>query len=88
MVKTVLYVVVFIFQLVLTLAAVVNIAELRERLEKELNVARARFRIRHGFPPRLLDAPDTDTNALPIQNGDRINVEILPDPNEGKIKCI
>ena len=68
-------------QLTLSLEGDTTYSDLQAKLESELNVAPQRQRIKHGFPPRELVAPSEDKQdePLPIQHGDRLTVEILPD---------
>ena len=66
---------------------------LMDKLTTELMVNADRLRVKCGFPPKLLE-PKTATagqeegkgeeEVLPIQHGDRLSVEILPDPNARK----
>ena len=60
---------------------------LQEILTKELNIDPPRQKIKYGFPPKELKPPEEgkEEEALPLQHGDRITVEILPDPNEGNL---
>ena len=56
-----------------------------EHLEKELKVSKSGMKLRHGFPPREL-GPHKDGEEelpLPLQHGDRLTVEIAPEPEPG-----
>ena len=70
----------------MTLEANITYASLQAQLDKEFSVPAARQRIKHGFPPRELQAPSSELaeEPLPINHGDRITLEILPDPAAGK----
>jgi deubiquitinating protein VCIP135 len=55
---------------------------LQDAIHKELGIAPADQKIRFGFPPRLLQAPQEgkEQEPIPIQHGDRVRVEVLPPP--------
>ena len=87
----------FIFQLMLTLPPRPSFSVLMDKLTTELMVSAERLRVKCGFPPKLLE-PNTATageeggkgeeEVLPIQHGDRLSVEILPDPNARKLLAV
>ena len=74
----------FYFQLMLTLEKETTYAGLQVILTRELDVAAPRQRIKYGFPPKEMRPPTEgrEGDPLPLQHGDRITVEILPDPNQ------
>ena len=74
-------------QAMLTLSSTVTFDSITLQLSRELNVPINRLKIKYGFPPKLLQAPaDGKKDAvLPIQHGDRLSVEILPDPDQGML---
>ncbi|CAH1785484.1 unnamed protein product [Owenia fusiformis] len=53
-----------------------------EKISLELDIPKHRQKIRSGFPPKVLQAPDENHQMEPLalQHGDRVSVEILPDP--------
>ncbi|CAB4042378.1 deubiquitinating VCIP135, partial, partial [Paramuricea clavata] len=54
-------------------------ADLQETILAELGIPNERQKIRYGFPPRVLKAPEDEHATLPLTNGDRVSVEELPD---------
>ncbi len=74
--------------MMLTLDATISYQALRERLQQEFEVPLDRQKIKHGFPPRELHPPgegESMEEPVPLQHGDRITLEILPDPQTGKV---
>ncbi len=69
----------------LTLEGDTTYASLQSRLELELGVPPASQRIKYGFPPRELKAPNegNEEEDLPLQHGDRVTVEVLPEVKKG-----
>lgn len=60
-------------------------AALQERLVAELGVPVHRQRIKYGFPPRDLHPPaeGQEDDPVPLQHGDRLTIQILPEPKQG-----
>jgi len=75
-------------QLMLTLPLTVTYASITDQLSRELDTPLGRLKIKHGFPPKVLQAPaddvDGDDVIVPIQHGDRLSVEIAPEPGIGE----
>ena len=73
----------------LTLVSEVTFSELQKLIYQAVDVPADRQKIRMGFPPKILEPPgegEEDT-VIPLQHGDKIALEILPDPNEMK-ECV
>ena len=57
---------------------------LQQQLFKELAIPPVQQKIKHGFPPRELMKPEAlEKTPVAIQDGDRLMVELLPDPEAG-----
>uniref|UniRef100_A0A4W3GDQ5 Deubiquitinating protein VCPIP1 n=2 Tax=Callorhinchus milii TaxID=7868 RepID=A0A4W3GDQ5_CALMI len=71
-------------QATLILQASVKFSELQESIAKEFNLPLHLQCIRYGFPPKELHPPKEgrENEALPLQHGDRVSVEILKDNKE------
>lgn len=71
-------------QLMLTLSATVTYAALTQQLSSELDAPVDRMTIKHGFPPKMLQPPaaGASDDALPIQHGDKITVDISSETNQ------
>ncbi|XP_069134071.1 deubiquitinating protein VCPIP1-like [Argopecten irradians] len=70
-------------QVMLTLTEDLTFDGLQQRIQSSVNVPPSRQKIRIGFPPKELKPPaeaDSD-KLLNIQHGDKISVEVLPDPS-------
>ncbi len=69
----------------LTLDAEMTHAALQERLVAELGIPAHRQRIKYGFPPRDLQPPPEgqEGDLVPLQHGDRLTIQILPEPKQG-----
>ncbi|XP_071490949.1 deubiquitinating protein VCPIP1-like [Diadema antillarum] len=68
----------------ISLASRTSYSQLQALIEAKLHVPPARQRIKHGFPPKELRAPpvgEEETAPLLLQNGDKLTVEVLPDPS-------
>ncbi|XP_070565133.1 LOW QUALITY PROTEIN: deubiquitinating protein VCPIP1-like [Ptychodera flava] len=73
-------------QLMMSLETAITYKELQMKIEQELLVPAERQKLKYGFPPRDLKAPEEgkDDEPVPLQHGDKVMIEILPDPNEPK----
>lgn len=67
----------------LVLDASTTYSQLQTLIESKLHVTPSRQRIKYGFPPKELRAPPSgeEGTALPLRNGDKLMVDVLPDPN-------
>ncbi|EDO31070.1 predicted protein, partial [Nematostella vectensis] len=56
--------------------------QLQDAIHKELGVQPEHQKIRYGFPPRTLSPPEegNEGEAVPIQHGDRVMVEVIIPP--------
>ena len=68
----------------LTLVSDVTFFELQKLIYQAVDVSADRQKIRMGFPPKILEPPGEGEEdiAIALQHGDKIALEILPDPNE------
>ena len=72
----------------LTLKMDTTFRQLQISIEKELDIAVDKQKIRHGFPPRELHPPECgkEDDPVPLQHGDKVMVEQLlppePDPTQ------
>ncbi|XP_033752592.1 deubiquitinating protein VCIP135-like [Pecten maximus] len=77
-------------QVMLTLDKDLTFDGLQQMIQSAVDVPPSRQKIRVGFPPKELKPPaDSDSDQLlNLQHGDKIAVEVLPDPlsNEGRSK--
>ncbi|XP_006824972.1 deubiquitinating protein VCPIP1-like [Saccoglossus kowalevskii] len=73
-------------QSMMSLDVAITYQQLQDKIETELNVPKERQKIKYGFPPRELKPADVgkDGDTVPLQHGDKVMVEILPDPNQQK----
>ncbi|XP_051879716.1 deubiquitinating protein VCPIP1 isoform X1 [Pristis pectinata] len=71
-------------QATLTLQVSVTFSEFQESIAKEFNLPPHLQCIRYGFPPKELHPPKVgfENDALPLQHGDRVSVEIMKDIKE------
>lgn len=71
-------------QAMLTLQAHTTFHELQKSIAKEFSVPTAQQCIRYGFPPKELAPPKAgeETQAVALQHGDRVTVEILRAPEQ------
>uniref|UniRef100_T1J3E2 Uncharacterized protein n=1 Tax=Strigamia maritima TaxID=126957 RepID=T1J3E2_STRMM len=66
-------------QLQLSLESITTVKRLKQELEDRLGIPMAQQKILYGFPPREF-TPSGDGCSLPFQHGDKLSVEVLPDP--------
>ena len=79
-----LYLCAFVFiQVMLTVVKDVTYSELQLLISEKVDVPPERQKIRHGFPPKVLEPPAEGEEDKPvdIHHGDKLTLEILPDPN-------
>ncbi|XP_059915142.1 deubiquitinating protein VCPIP1 [Gadus macrocephalus] len=71
-------------QAMLTLQAHTTFHELQRSIAKEFSLPTSQQCIRHGFPPKELTPPKSgeETQAVALQHGDRVVVEILRAPEQ------
>ena len=71
-------------QAMLTLVSDVSFSELQKLIYQAVDVPADRQKIRMGFPPKILEPPGEgeEENIIALQHGDKITLEILPDPSE------
>ncbi len=74
-----------VLQVMVSLSADTTFSGLQDVLARETGVPAPRQRLRSGFPPReLLPPPEGhEGDPVPLQNGDKVTVEVLPDPIQG-----
>ncbi|XP_077979065.1 deubiquitinating protein VCPIP1-like [Glandiceps talaboti] len=73
-------------QLMMSLETAITYKDLQTKIESELHVPTDRQKIKFGFPPKELKPPEDgkEDEPIPLQHGDKVVVEILPDPNQPK----
>lgn len=76
----------------LTLEKDLTFGDLQQMIQTAVNVPPKRQKIRVGFPPKELKPPaDSDRDQIiNLQHGDKIALEVLPDPviNTGRSKSL
>lgn len=74
-------------KILLSLEKDVSFEELQALITKKLGIPANRQKIRMGFPPRQF-TPATKNEQVPLNHGDRLEVEILPDFDAGSDKLL
>ncbi|KAK3576161.1 hypothetical protein CHS0354_039827 [Potamilus streckersoni] len=64
-------------QIQLSLVKDVTYKELQKLIFEALNVPVDQQKIRIGFPPRVLDPPEVESQIIPLQHGDKVSLEII-----------
>nr|KAG5695436.1 hypothetical protein BaRGS_033561 [Batillaria attramentaria] len=66
----------------LTLTKDLTYAELQQHIEEAVGIPSARQKLKLGFPPQELKPPaeGEEENIVPIHHGDKILLEVLPEP--------
>ena len=68
----------------LTLSCHTTFVELKEMIEKELNVPPSQQLLRFGIPPKLFQPSDPEA-AVNLKNGDKVTVEVVPSAEEPEL---
>ena len=66
-------------QMMLTLPGEVTFDRLRTLISEQTTVPPERQKLRTGFPPKELKQPENNDEIVPLNHGDKISVEIIPD---------
>ncbi|KAL3842550.1 hypothetical protein ACJMK2_020546 [Sinanodonta woodiana] len=68
-------------QIQLSLVKDVTYKELQKLIFQAVYVPADQQKIRIGFPPKVLDPPEVESQIIPLQHGDKVSLEILLDSN-------
>ncbi|XP_054710048.1 deubiquitinating protein VCPIP1-like [Uloborus diversus] len=55
----------------------ISYPQLQEWIKNQFKIPVSRQRIKHGFPPKVLQPSGSNNQTLPLKHGDRLTVEIL-----------